>query len=95
MLARQVQHLTAGNQNLERRTRRQQVTHLASLLDDVLEVVEHQQHALRLQGIDERVQQRLALDFFDPDGFADRRREQLRIGERREGNEEDAAWKLG
>ena len=89
VLPAHMQRRPAGHQHLQPATRRQQLGHHRGRGQQVLEVVEQQQHLPAAQMRGERLEQRLAAHLGDPQRPRDGGRNQGGIAQRGQGHDED------
>ena len=94
MFTTDVQHGTAGHQDFEVRTSRQQIRQLRGCRHEVLKVVQQQQEMLVLQRGFQEGEQRLTSCLFDPEFLGNGGNDQLGITDGSECNEASAVGKL-
>ena len=95
MFAVDAQECPAGDQHLEERCRRQQVTHQRCGREHLLKVVEHEQQVLIPEIAFETLGQRLASDFLDPKRLRDGSDHQVGLRDGRQLDEKDAVGEVG
>ena len=90
LLAGDAERRPARRDHLEAGTRSEQLADDRSGRKDLLEVVEHEQHPLSLDVIEHARKRHLRAAHLHTEGLRDRRRNELRIADRRERDEESA-----
>src|SRR2546421_4719401 len=90
LLAGDAERRPARRDHLEGGTRSEQLADDRSGGKDLFEVVEHEQHPLSLDVIEHARKRHLRAAYLNTEGVRDRRRNELRIADRREREEESA-----
>jgi hypothetical protein len=83
-----------GDQDLQTGTSDQEPDEQRGGLDDLLEVVQHQQHMVVPQGLDQALCEWATARLADTERLGDGRRHEVRLGERRQVHEADAVGEL-
>ena len=90
LLARHAEHGPAGHERLQPRAGAQEVGDVRRGVDDLLEVVQHQEQVFRPQRGGELLRRRPVGEFAQVQGVGDRRDDEVGIADRGEGDEDRA-----